>query len=138
PASPEPANVPLHLDGVLGEPALDTVAGGHLLGEHPGVARRGTVHRGRRLQDELGHIRRRLTGREELHRSDHVELLRGAAAADTSLRGGDVRVDGGVDVLDGQYLGDDGRAYVRADELDAAQVVVRRIHVQADDLVDLR
>jgi hypothetical protein len=75
PATAEAAHVPLDLDDVLGESASGHERRRRGLGEDGGVAKRRAVRGGRRPHHQFAQPRRRLTGREELHRTDDVVFL---------------------------------------------------------------
>jgi hypothetical protein len=137
PAPGEAADVALHLHGVLAEAGARGALGRHLLGEHRRVPAGGAVDRRGGADDQPLDARCLLTGGEQLHRADDVELLHRGAGAALGGRGHQAEVYDGVDVLALDDLGDHRVADVGAHEPDRAGVSARGYDVDADHPVDL-
>ncbi len=133
----EAAHIALDLDGVLGEAATGQRLGRGRLGEDRRIAGRRTVDVRTGLHDQPPDAGGLLAGAQQLHGPDDVGLLQRRPAGAAQRRPGDVEVDDRVGARLGEHPRDGGLPDVRLDEVGAAQVVLGRNRVHADDPVHL-
>src|SRR5947208_5203433 len=129
--------VALELADVALEARPQREASRHVLGEERGRVRLGAVDRGRPADHDRVHRLGLLTGRQQLKRADHVDVVKLLGFLSRLRRKQDVAVDDGVDVRLRDQLRDERVADVRPDELRAAEVGGRRADVEPGDVGDL-
>jgi len=128
----------LELADVALEPRAQREAPGHVLGEELRCVGLGTVDRGRPTHDDRAHRLGLLARREQLERSDHVDVVQLGGRLAGLRHQEHVAVDHRVDLGLRQQLRQQRVADVGADELGAAEVRRRRSHVEARDVLELR